>query len=107
MTGVGWRRVALVALVLVHLDWVRQIQSWIPGEWGVALSFLVPSFFLAGWLLVPLRERQRCGFRFPLSGPVLRPSDHAGHHCADELGHTSEMHRCSCGLGFTPAEALR
>jgi hypothetical protein len=104
VTGASWRRVALVALVLVHLRWVDAIKSWIPGEWGVAAAFVIPAVFLAGWALVPLRERPRCGFKFPVSGPLSKSSDHHEHHCADDRGHDSQTHKCRCGLGLTLAE---
>jgi hypothetical protein len=107
VTGRAWQRVALVALVFVHVDLAQQILDWIPGEWGVVAAFLVPAFFLVFWLLVPLRERPRCGFQFPVNGPLLNGSDHYEHHCAADLGHVSWTHDCRCGLHFTPAEVQR
>lgn len=101
MTGAAWRRVALVALVLVHMDLAGQIMDWIPGEWGVVLGFMVLVFFLGCWLLVPLRGRPRCGFQLPVTGPFLKRTDHKHHHCADVLGHASDSHKCRCGLSYT------
>lgn len=107
MTGRTWRRVALAALVLVHMDLAGQIMGWIPGEWGVVAAFVVSVFFLGCWLLVPLRERPRCGFQLPVTGPMLTTSDHEHHHCADDLGHDSTTHKCRCGLGYTPMGVQR
>jgi hypothetical protein len=101
VTGRAWQRVALVALVFVHVDLAQQILGWIPGEWGVVAAFLVPAFFLVFWLLVPLRERPRCGFRLPIVIPDWKRT-HQVHHCAGELGHISASHKCRCGLTFTP-----
>ena len=102
MTGRAWRRIALAAMVLVHMDLARQILGWIPGEWGVVVAFVVSVFFMGCWLLVPLRERPRCGLLLPVLGPIVKSTDHKFHHCADELGHASDMHKCRCGLGYQP-----
>lgn len=105
MSGAQWRRVALVALVLVHMDLAAQIVDWIPGEWGVVCAFVVSAFFMVFWLLMPLRERPRCGFQLPVILTMPKSPGHQHHHCADELGHASTSHECRCGLTFTPIKA--
>jgi hypothetical protein len=100
VTGRAWQRVALVALVFVHVDLAQQILDWVPGEWGVVAAFLVPAFFLVFWLLVPLREHPRCRFRFPIVIPDAK-NTHQVHHCTRDLGHVSASHECRCGLGYT------
>jgi hypothetical protein len=107
VTGRAWRRIALAALVLVHMDLAGQIIDWIPGEWGVAVAFVVTAFFMVFWLLVPLRERPRCGFQLPVVLTMSGSPGHRHHHCADELWHASTSHKCRCGLTYTPIETTR
>lgn len=104
MTGRTWRRIALAALVLVHMDLARQIIDWIPGEWGIVVAFVVLVFFLGCWVLMPLRERPRCGFQLPVVLTMSKAPGHRHHHCAGELGHASTSHKCRCGLTYTPID---
>lgn len=103
MSGRSWRRLAIVLAVLVNMDLADQIMGWVPGEWGVALGFVVAVVAVLGFTLLPLKEQPTCGFRLPIVVPDSKNKHHE-HHCAEELGHIGPMHRCRCGLGYVPDE---
>ncbi|MEU4804345.1 hypothetical protein [Actinosynnema sp. NPDC023587] len=103
MTGVWWRRLALVLLVLAGLRWGDVFRSWVPGAWGVALSVLMPFAVLMIAAAVPtVAERPQCWFQFIVAIPGVAGTDHV-HRCRLDLGHVESSHDCRCGLKFFPA----
>lgn len=105
MTGVGWRRLALLGMALLCLRLIESITKWVPGAVGVAVAFVAVSVSMVAFLLTPLRDRPQCGLEFPVVVPDTRRTHHV-HHCADERGHIGAGHVCRCGLGFLPSHAV-
>lgn len=106
MTGRSWRWLALLAMALVNLRLIESITTWVPGEVGIAVAFVVVSVSMLAFLLTPLRDRPQCEWEFPVVVPDSGRTHHV-HHCADERGHISAGHVCRCGLSFYPRHATR
>jgi hypothetical protein len=106
VTGVWWRRLALLAVALVNLHLFESITEWVPGPVGMLVALVAVTVFMLAFLLMPLRDRPQCGWEFPVVMPDARRTHHV-HHCADERGHIDAGHTCRCGLGFLPGHTTR
>lgn len=63
MSGVAWRRLALLAMLLVNMRLAASIVEWIPGAVGITVALVATAVFMLAFLLTPLRERPRCGWQ--------------------------------------------